>query len=430
MSSLFLLLQKLSPTSSTGPASTSTGAALAPVEGAPRHSILIDPEKQQLIHKYPSRPAAAAAGSSSCIEPLRLQLPAPINCSFAIRLHPDHSSLVDECNEWGLSFCYPASSLPEAVREAFIGGLFPLLPAVAYPSSSVSKRRLLLCIKLTIWYFWLDDSIDEADAHTAAGIVESYITVLLSPRNAGSVQYKTRNERIIEFTERFRVEIWDEIREEMTPDLERRYVNECVRSITAMKEMWAVRETSAGGFESADGSAAVRSRQKLDSVLALRLLDGFCWTFTTLLEYALGIELPDPEGKTEFAKSSKTDAYSLAGAMLDGQRRRPVGGDDESINSEAMQEVPREIWGMIQEEERTAVALIRQIRSIARQAQGAHLTCVMYAEALCDFMSGHLYWTTGGITVLTMSLGTPLPLMWSSTPSPLSTSSACSAKPN
>ncbi|MCO5554287.1 hypothetical protein L7F22_007815 [Adiantum nelumboides] len=432
----FLLLQmRLTLTASSfSHNSTSTDhdlcAGAAPVVSAPPwHSVLIFPEKQQLVHKpaYLASPAAAVPCSGHP-QPLRLPLPAPINCPFPVRLHPDYHSVIEECNKWGLSLFHQSSSLPEALREAYLGCLFPLLPAAAYPSSLVSERRLVLCIKHVIWHFWLDDSIGEADAETAAEIANAYVSLMSSPRYADSIQYvNTRNERVIQFMERFRVEVWDEIRREMSPDLERRFATECVRSIEAMKKFSAIRSRSSSTdpCSEVDVGAAVHDRvnRKVQALIALRLIDIFCWPYTTLLEYALGIELPDPEGKTAMGRLVQkmvkvtgkqvllvnellscgkefgmTDMSSLAGALLEDRQRRPAGdkGGEGNINVsvDAMQEVLREIWGMIQEEERMGVALVQEIRSLTASPQAADTTSVVYSKALCHVMSGNLYWTT------------------------------------
>ncbi|MCO5595188.1 hypothetical protein L7F22_049227 [Adiantum nelumboides] len=437
---------RISTTTSSTSGSISTSAQ--PVGGAApplplplaarQYGVLLCPEEQQLLPQH-FNPDAPVVSSTTITELLRLPLPGPLRCSFSIRLHPDyHDSIVGHCNEWGLSlFDHPAGSpLPDAVREAFLGGLLSLLPSLAFPSGRVSARRLLLSAKLTLWYFLLDDSIDEADPQTATEIGKGYVTVLLSPRLAASMKYSTSNTRIVKFLERFRVEVWDEIRREMSPDLERRYVRECILSITAMKEMHDLMKSSMA----ADRECG-NVQEKVKAMLERRLLDGFCWTFTTLLEYALGIELPDPEGKTEMGRMvqkmirvagkqslfvnellsfgkeyARTDVRSVGGAMLGHHRPAgPVedgGWADGGSAVEAMQDAIGEIWRIIQEEERNAAALLCQIRTLASpQGGSADSISVLYAEALCHFISGHFYWAS-----LTWRYHGPHPVAWNTSP--------------
>ncbi|MCO5614266.1 hypothetical protein L7F22_068545 [Adiantum nelumboides] len=362
----------------------------ASAHAASCHSRLICPHRQQLARKHiVSGNVPTPAYSTNQL--LRVQLPVPVDCIFSVRLQPEYESIVEESDRWTLRLLDLASPVlqdQEAVRVAYLHSLYPLLPAASFSSPCVSRHRLLMSVRLSNWLFILDDTIDEADAQTAAELVKGFVTVLTSPRSAVSVRYSTSHARIQQFMEVLRLEVWEEIRREMSADLERRFVAECVRSIEAMKEMWGVRRRTAAAWSS--GAVAA-------------------------------IELPDPDGSTPIGKLVqemiraagkqalcvnelfsfgrefvKMDVHSLAGALLLQRQRRPAGGDSgqlaSMIGADEMQDVLREIWGIIQVEEGKCASLLQQIRRLAAGREG--LLNVMYAEALCHFVAGHLFWTT------------------------------------
>lgn len=356
-----------------------------------------------------------------------LRLPAPVNCPFSVHCHPEYESIKWECDQWALSLFEFPSQNPN-FHQAYLNGLYPLFTASFYPST-VTRERMVLLINLITWLFVLDDTIDASDPQTASEIANGFVAVVTS-KTSGCPAYKTRNARIQWFLNRFSEEVWDTMCRDMSPDLQGRLVREMLRSMGAMKEMWQLRRQG-GGLA---GLSESKGNNDTDEIIALRLLDSFAWPLLVLLEYSLGIELPrtaagrmpkmgrlvhkmaEASAKqlvmvNDMFSSAKElanmDAQSLLGylALQQAGGRRPVELLD---RVDVMQDALRVTWHMIQEQERICEKLLHQIRNLGE----GDSQCVMYAEGLCNAMSGNLFWSTR-----TWRYNGPHPVPWNSKPS-------------
>nr|QOJ43464.1 MTPSL [Christella parasitica] len=224
----------------------------------------------------------------SAIDLISLQMPS-LSCTFPALVHADYEVVKERCDAWIEALAEP----PSASASRFLHDcLLPLLVCQFIPKT-VSEQRLVHVIKAIAWLMIADDDDDHPDvlgsdyattSHRANlvmailrkedGVNESsFDCSFLANTRPG---FATKCARMLKSLS----ELWDEIRKEMPPSVQARFIS-----------------TMADYFEGIKVQASFRAQvtiPDMESYMEIRRQASFTIPCFILMEYALGIELDEP----------------------------------------------------------------------------------------------------------------------------------------